>query len=164
EQLETNLADAIQSGQLAQMRGIGERLRGHVLELHSTGKLTQLDDLRKKTPPGLLQMLHIQGLGPKKVKALYDQLGIDDLDKLKAGGDAGQVAGLRGFGEKTQQNILEGLQFLGTTGQRVRIDQALPLAQALLEGLRSAPGVIRMELGGSLRRRKETIADIDILI
>jgi DNA polymerase (family 10) len=164
EQLETNLADAIQSGQLAQMRGIGERLRDHIVELHRTGKLPQLDELRRKTPPGLLQMLHIQGLGPKKVKALHDQLGIDDLDKLKAACESGQVAALRGFGEKTQQNILEGLQFLGTTGQRVRIDQALPLAQGLLDGLRSVPGVIRMELGGSLRRRRETIGDIDILV
>jgi DNA polymerase (family 10) len=164
EQLETNLADAIESGHLKQMRGIGERLQDHIVELHRTGTLKQLEDLRKKTPPGLLQMLRVQGMGPKKVKALYDQLGIDDLDKLKAACEAGQVAGLKGFGEKTQQNILERLQFLTTVGQRVRIDQALPLAQALLEGLRSAPGVIRMELGGSLRRRKETIADIDILI
>jgi DNA polymerase (family 10) len=164
EQLETNLADAIQSGQLAEMRGIGDRLRQHIVELHQTGHLAQLDELRKKTPPGLLEMLRIQGLGPKKVKALYDQLGIDDMDKLRAACEAGQVAGLRGFGEKTQQNILEAIQFLGQTGQRVRIDQALPLAEALLEGLRSAPGVIRIELGGSLRRRKETIADIDLLV
>jgi DNA polymerase (family 10) len=164
EQLETNLADAVQSGQLDQMRGIGERMREHILELHRTGKLKQLDELRRKTPAGLMRMLRIQGLGPKKVKALYDQLGIDDLDKLKVACEAGQVAALRGFGEKTQQNILEGIQFLGTTGQRVRIDQALPLAEALLDGLRAAPGVVRMELCGSLRRRKETIADIDILV
>ncbi len=164
EQLETNLADAIASGQLAQMRGVGERMYEHILELHRTGHLTQLDQLRKKTPPGLFQMLRIQGLGPKKVKALYDQLGVDDLDKLQAACEAGQVAELRGFGEKTQQKILEGIQFLGQAGQRVRIDQALPVAQALLEGLRAAPGVIRMELCGSLRRRKETIADIDILV
>jgi DNA polymerase (family 10) len=164
EQLETNLADAIESGTLKETRGIGERMYEHILELRKNGSLTQLDDLRKKTPPGLLKMLHIQGLGPKKVKTLYDQLRIDDLDKLKAACDAGQVAELRGFGEKTQQKILEGIQFLGQTGQRVRIDQALPVAEALLVGLRSAPGVIRMELCGSLRRRKETIADIDILL
>jgi DNA polymerase (family 10) len=164
EQLETNLADAIGSGQLAEMRGIGDRLREHILELHRTDHLAQLDELRRKTPPGLLTMMRIQGLGPKKVKALYDQLGIDDLDKLRAACEAGQVAALKGFGEKTQQKILEGIQFLGQSGHRVRIDQALPLAEALLEGIRSAPGIIRSELCGSLRRRKETIADIDILV
>jgi DNA polymerase (family 10) len=164
EQLETNLADAIQSGQLAELRGIGERMQEHILELHRTGTMKQLDELRRKTPPGLLQFLRIQGLGPKKVKAMYDQLGIDDLDKLKAACEAGQVAALKGFGEKTQQKILEGVKYLGQVGQRVRIDQALPVAQALLEGLRPAPGIIRMELCGSLRRRKETIADIDILV
>jgi DNA polymerase (family 10) len=108
-------------------------------------------------------MLRIQGLGPKKVKVLHEQLGVETLEQLRAACEKGDVAALRGFGAKTQKNILDGLQFLTEMGQRVRIDQALPVAQRLLEGLRSAPGIIRMELGGSLRRRKETIADIDIL-
>jgi DNA polymerase (family 10) len=164
EQLETNLADAVRSGQLGQLPGIGERLQEHILELHRTGRLDQLDELRRKTPPGLLKMMRIQGLGPKKIKAMYDELGVDDLDKLRVACEAGQVADLKGFGEKTQQNILKQLQFLGQAGQRVRIDQAQPLARALLEGLGSAPGIVRMELCGSLRRRKETIADIDILV
>jgi DNA polymerase (family 10) len=164
EQLETSLAEAIRTGQLGQLRGIGERLQEHILELHRTGRLDQLDELRRKTPTGLLTMMRIQGLGPKKIKAMYDQLGVDDLDKLRAACDAGQVAALKGFGEKTQQNILKQLEFLGQSGQRVRIDQAQPLAQALLEGLRSTPGIVRMEVCGSLRRRKETIADIDILV
>ncbi|HZY84891.1 MAG TPA: DNA polymerase/3'-5' exonuclease PolX [Gemmataceae bacterium] len=164
EQLETNLSDAVQSGQLGQLRGIGERMQEHVLELHRTGKLTQLEELRKKTPAGLFQMLRIQGLGPKKVKALHDELGIDTLEKLKEACEDDKVAKLKGFGAKTQQKILEGIEFLSQVGERVRIDQALPLANSLLEGLRSLPGVIRIELCGSLRRRRETIADIDILI
>ena len=77
EQLETNLDEAINSGQLAKMRGIGERMYDHILELRRTGKLTHLEELRKKTPAGLFEMMRIQGLGPKKVRALYDQLGID---------------------------------------------------------------------------------------
>ena len=109
-------------------------------------------------------MLRIQGLGPKKVKALYDQLKIDDLDKLKAACEDGRVAKLKGFGAKTQDKILEGIAFLSLMGERVRIDQALPLAMGLLEGLRSLPQVKRIELCGSLRRRKETIKDIDILV
>ena len=100
------------------------RCSDKITTLVTTGKLPFYDDLRKKTPPGLLEMLRIQGLGPKKVKALYDQLGIDDLDKLKAACEAGQVAELKGFGAKTQQKILEGIEFLGQMGDRVRIDQA----------------------------------------
>ncbi len=164
EQLETSLADVIASGQLGKIRGIGERLQEQITTLSRTGALPLLEDLRKKTPPGLLRMLRIQGLGPKKVRALYDQLGVEDLDALKAACAASQVETLKGFGAKTQQKILEGIEFLGQMGERVRIDQALPLAQALLEGLRSAPGIIRIELCGSLRRRKETIKDIDILV
>src|SRR5919202_7085969 len=164
EQLETSLADVIAAGRLGEMRGIGQRLEEQITTLARTGRLPLLEELRRKTPPGLFQMLRIQGLGPKKVKALYDQLGIDDLDKLKAACEAGQVAALRGFGGKTQQKILEGITFLGQMGGRVRIDQAEALAQALLDGLRPCPGVIRMELCGSLRRRKETIRDTASLI
>jgi DNA polymerase (family X) len=164
EQLETNLDDVIRTGKLGELRGIGERMQENILLLHRTGKLPLLDDLRKKVPAGLFQILRVQGLGPKKVKAMYDQLGIDDLDKLQAACEAGQVAKLKGFGEKTQQKILEGIPQVREGSERVRIDQALPLAMAILEGLRSAPGIIRMELCGSLRRRKETIKDIDILV
>ena len=155
DQLETSLADAIKTGQLGELRGIGDRLKDHILELHRTGHLAQLDDLRKKTPPGLLQILRIQGLGPEEGQGpLRPARSVDDLEKLKAACDADEVAHLKGFGAKTQQKILEGLDFLGKVGQRVRIDQALPLAQSLLAGLREAPGVIRIELCGSLRRRK----------
>src|SRR5262249_6762132 len=120
--------------------------------------------LKKKFPAALLQMMRIPGLGPKKVKALYEELGIDSLDKLKAACEANQIAALKGFGAKTQQKIVEGLAFVGESADRVRIDQALRLAFPILEGLRGVPGIIRIELCGSLRRRKETIKDIDVLI
>jgi len=163
-QLETNLNDVVAAGKLATVPGIGETLREKITTLVSTGHLPFYDDLKAKTPPGLLQMLRIQGMGPKKVKALHDLLGIDDLEKLKAACEEDRVAGLKGFGAKTQQKILEGLAFLNEGSDRVRIDQALPVAEKLLEGLREAPGIIRMELCGSLRRRRETIKDIDILV
>jgi DNA polymerase (family 10) len=164
EQLETNLADVVAAGQLGSVPGIGETLRDKITTLVTTGRLPFYDDLRTKTPSGLLVMMRIQGLGPKKVKALYDQLGIDSLDKLKAACEAGQVAALRGFGARSQQKIMEGLAFLAQMGERVRIDQALPLATGLLERLQGTPGILRMEVCGSLRRRKETIRDIDILV
>jgi DNA polymerase (family 10) len=164
QQLEGNLDTIVKEGQLTSIRGIGETLRDKITLLVQTGKLPFYEDLKLKTPAGLLQMLRLPGIGPKKVKALYDQLGIDALDKLKAACDADEVANLKGFGAKTQQKILEGLAFLDQMGERVRIDQALPIAHSLVAALKKLPGVIRLELCGSLRRRRETIKDIDLLV
>jgi DNA polymerase (family X) len=163
-QLERNLADVVAAGELDQIAGIGETLRDKINTLVTTGALPFYDDLRAKTPPGLLAMLRLPGLGPKRIKLLYDDLGIDDLDKLKAAAESGKIAKLKGFGAKTQTNLLQGLAFLSEGAGRLRIDQALVIAEALLAGVRGAPGVQRMELCGSLRRRKETVGDIDILV
>jgi DNA polymerase (family 10) len=163
ESVAEDLGAVVREGRLTSVPGVGETLRDKITTLVTTGKLPFYEDLKRKTPPGLLQMLRIQGMGPKKVKALHDQLGIETLEQLRAACEEGRVAGLRGFGAKTQKNILEGIQFLSEMGQRVRLDQALPLAQRLLEGLSGTPGLVRIELGGSLRRRKETVADIDVL-
>jgi DNA polymerase (family 10) len=164
QQMEGILADVVAAGQLEQIPGIGATLKDKITILVTTGCLPFHDELKQKTPPGLVKMLGLPSIGPKKIKALFDQLGIDDLDKLKAACEAGQIAGLKGFGAKTQQKILEGLAYVGQMGQRVRLDQALALAELVLGGLRDCPGIIRMEVCGSLRRRRETIRDIDILI
>ena len=164
ESLETDLATLVRDGRLGEIRGIGDTLKDKITTLVTTDHLPFLDDLRSKTPPGLLQILRIPGLGPKKVKVLHDELHIDTLEGLKAACEAGTVAALKGFGAKTQQKILTGIDFVAESGQRVRIDQALPIASALRDGVAAAPGVIRIELCGSIRRRKETIKDIDILV
>jgi DNA polymerase (family 10) len=163
-QLEQNIKDIVDAGTLAEIPGVGETLRDKITVLVTTGKLPFYEDLKAKTPPGFMQMLRLPGLGPKKIKLLCDQLGIDDLVKLKAGCDNGTVAKLKGFGEKTQKNILEGLVFLDQMGQRVRLDQAMAIAEAIIADLQKAPGIQRMELCGSVRRRRETIKDIDILV
>jgi DNA polymerase (family 10) len=164
QQLECDLGELIADNKLTEIAGIGTTLRDKIIILFQTGELPFYDDLRKKTPAGLIQMLRLPGIGPKKVKALYEQLGLETLEKLKAACDAGEVAALKGFGAKTQQKILEGLAFLDQLGERVRLDQALPLARTLYEALSKHRGVIRIELCGSLRRRRETIRDIDLLI
>ncbi len=163
-QLERNLADVIADDQLDQVPGIGETLRDKVIALVTTGQLAFYEELKAKVPPGLPDMLRLPGVGPKKIKALYDLLGIDDLEKLKAACEANTVAGLKGFGAKTQTKIMEGIAFLGQMGDRVRIDQALEIAEALVAELKKASGIERIEVCGSLRRRKETIKDIDLLI
>jgi DNA polymerase (family 10) len=164
QQLEEDLGEVVRQGRLKDIPGIGDTLREKITTLVTTGKLPFYDDLKNKIPPGLVEMLGIPGLGPKKVKAIHDQLHIDTLDKLRAACEEGEVAKLRGFGAKTQQKILEGIAFLAEVGNRVRLDQALFVASGLVEGLCDLPGVIRMEVCGSVRRRKETINDIDILV
>jgi DNA polymerase (family 10) len=164
EQLTEELSDLITQNRLGDVRGIGDSLKEKITTLVTTGKLPYYDDLRKKFPPGLFDMLRVGGLGPKKVKTLWQDLGIDSLDKLKAACESGEVAKLKGFGAKTQEKILEGIEFLQLTGNRVRIDQALPLALNVMGIMRKLPGIQRIELCGSLRRRRETIKDMDILI
>jgi DNA polymerase (family 10) len=164
EQLDEDLAAVVREGRLGELPHIGETLREKITTLVTTGELPYYEELRKKTPPGLLDMLRIQGMGPKRVKLLYDKLGIDTLDKLEQACHDGHVAKIKGLGEKTQQKIVEGIHFLRQMGTRVRLDRALALANHILEGLAQAPAIQRMELCGSLRRRRETIKDIDILI
>ena len=162
--LSENLDELIHQKRLAEVRGIGETLRDKITTLVTTGELPFLEKLRSQVPPGLVEMLRLPGLGAKKVKALHDTLGISTIEQLKSACESGEVAKLKGFGEKTQARILEGIAFLGQLGNRFRIDLALPLAEMLLGQLRKLPGVVRSEVCGSLRRRRETIADIDLLI
>jgi DNA polymerase (family 10) len=162
-QLDDDLGAVVAANRLGEVRGIGEAIQQKVTTLVTTGSLPYLVTLRETIPAGLIEMMRLPGLGPKKIKVLHDELGIDTIANLHARCESGEVAKLKGFGEKTQQKILEGIAFLGTVGNRTRIDLALPLGLALLEEVRKLPGVVRCELCGSLRRRKETVADIDIL-
>jgi len=163
QQLEGNLKEYVEAGRLGDIPGIGDTLREKITVLVTTGRLPFHEELKASLPPALVQMLRIPGLGPKKIKQLYDTLKITDIESLRLACQTGQVAALKGFGVKSQQKILEGIQFLGQVGNRVRIDQALPIGISLLERIRLIPGVIRAELCGSLRRRRETAKDIDIL-
>ncbi len=162
EQLTVDVAERIKAGDLGKIPGVGDAIKEKIEALVRTGSIPQLEELRANTPPGWLQMLRVPGLGPKKVRALAE-VKIDDLVALKAACDAGQVAKLKGFGAKTQTNILNGLSFLDKVGGRIRIDVADALAQPILEMLRGLKGVKRAEACGSLRRRKETIGDLDFL-
>ncbi len=163
QQLDGDLKQLVAEKKLHEVRGIGDALQEKISTLVTTGELPYLTDLRASIPAGLVRMLRLPGLGPKKVKALHDTLGIDSIEKLKTACDSGEVAKQKGFGAKTQQRILDGIAFLDTVGNRVRIDLALPLGLALLAQIREMPGVVRAELCGSIRRRRDTAKDIDIL-
>lgn len=163
-QLETSLTELVQAGTLGDIPGIGAALTEKITILVTTGQLPYWEELKAKTPIGLRQLLRLPGLGPKKVKLLFDQLGIDDLTKLQDACAADKVAQLKGFGAKTQTKILEGLTFLSQLGNRIRLDQAQAIADQLVAGLRKCAGIDKLEVCGSLRRRKETINDIDLLV
>ena len=162
-QLQDDIGQLVATKKLKDIRGIGEALVEKITALVTTGRLPYLEELRASVPAGMIEMLRLPGVGPKKVKALHDSLGVDSIDKLKAACEAGEVAKLKGFGDKTAAKILEGITFLGTVGNRVRLDKGVALGERLIEKVRAMPGVIRAELCGSIRRRRETVKDIDIV-
>lgn len=163
EGLTEPLDKLIADGRLAEMKWIGEAIYKKVSELVATGKLTYYEELKGSMPAGLLEMLRIPGLGPKKVKAMYEKLGITTVAELEQACKDNRVAGLDGFGEKTQQKICEGINFRRQFAERHLISDALPLAETILESLRQHPDVVRCSTAGSMRRFKEIIGDIDFL-
>lgn len=163
EQLTEDLGRLVAEGRLGEVRGIGSTLQTFITSLVRDGRGDLLDDLRASTPPGLVQMLRLPGLGPKKVKAL-GEAGISNLDELKKACEAGVIAKLKGFGGKTQAKLLAGLAFVEQSGSRIRLDEATVLSSAIIAALKRVPGVKQIEACGSLRRRRETIGDLDILV
>jgi len=164
ESLTEPLNKLVEEKRLGDIKGIGDALQQKITELVTTGRLKYYDDLKASVPPGLVEMLGIPGVGPKKIIALNSKLGIESIEQLEAACKAGKVATLDGFGEKTQSKILEGIQFKRTYAARHHLDTALEAAEPVLESLRAHPDVIRCSTGGSLRRWRETIGDIDFLV
>jgi DNA polymerase (family X) len=163
EGLSEPLTTLVAEKRLGQIKGIGEALEQKITELVETGKLKYYDDLKASIAPGLVEMLDIPGLGPKKIQALNKHLGVDSVEKLEAACKAGKIAELDGFGEKTQVNLLEGIGRKRQYASKHRLGDALIVAEPLLESLRHHPDVVRCSTAGSLRRFKEVIGDIDLL-
>ena len=149
---------------LGEIKGFGDALVDKITQLVTTGNLPYYDELKASVAPGLIEMLGIPSLGPKKVKKLHDELGVDTIEALEAACTAGKVAVLDGFGEKTQTKILEGIAFKRQFASKHHLHKALAVAQPILESLRQHPDVTRCSTAGSLRRWKETIGDIDFLV
>ena len=149
---------------LGEIKGFGDALVDKITQLVTTGNLPYYDELKASVAPGLIEMLGIPSLGPKKVKKLHDELGVDTIEALEAACKAGKVAVLDGFGEKTQTKILEGIAFKRQFASKHHLHKALAVATPILESLRQHPDVTRCSTAGSLRRWKETIGDIDFLV
>lgn len=161
---EEEIEQRVAAATLDEVKGIGEALAQKIGELRTTGKLGFHEKLKASLPPGLVELLQIPGVGPKKIKALHDQLGIDTIEKLQAACASGQVAALAGFGEKTQAKILEGIGNRQAYGKRHLWFEAFAVAEPILAGLRQLPQVRQAEHAGSLRRRLETVGDLDFLV
>ena len=164
EGLSEPLEQIVAEDRLKGMKGIGEALQEKITTLVTTGRLPYNEDLKASLPPGLVDLLGLQGVGPKKVKKLYQELGIDSLAALEAACRAGKIAELEGFGEKSQAKILEAIAFRQKFASHHRLVDALEAAEPILAALREHPDVTRCSAAGSLRRWKEVIGDIDFVV
>jgi len=152
-------------GKLTDIPGIGDTLAAKIEEMLTTGRLAFYDKLAQEIPPGLVDMLRVEGLGPKRVKQLYETLKITTLDELTIAAREGKLRDLPGMGAKSEAKILAGIEALARHGDtRVSLGVAWPIAQAMLDELARIPGVTAAAVGGSLRRMRDTIGDIDLLV
>ena len=164
EGLSEPLERIIAENRLAELKGIGEALQKKITELVITGKLAYYEELKISIPSGLVEMLQIPGLGPKKIIVLNAKLKIETIETLELACKEGKVATLDGFGEKTQNKILEGIQFRRNYATRHLLSNAFGAGEPILESLRGHPDVLRCSTAGSVRRFKEVIGDIDFLV
>ncbi|MGO4915911.1 DNA polymerase/3'-5' exonuclease PolX [Pseudogemmobacter sp. W21_MBD1_M6] len=159
-----NIADMLEEGEdLSELPGIGVDLAGKISEIVKTGHLGLLDEIAKDIPDTLVEITAIPGIGPKRARALHEALDIGSLDDLEAAAEAGKIAGISGFGPKTQQKIRDELKKGDLAEHRVRLAMAEDFAIPLLAYIKDTPGVQTAEIAGSYRRRKETVGDLDIL-
>lgn len=161
---EAELARLVKDDELRSVKGIGEALAQKISELHTTGKLEFFEKLKASVAPGLVEMLQIPGIGPKKIKALHDKLGVTDIASLTKACQDGRVAELEGFGAKTQEKILAGIKNREAYGRRHLWWDASDVAEPIVQGLRALKAVKRVEAAGSLRRGMETVGDLDFIV
>ena len=159
-----NLQEVVASEKLTEVKGIGTSIAAIIADLVVKGKSKEYTDLRKGFPDGVLAMLRIQGLGPKKVRILFEKEKIRSLDQLEKAAQADRLASLEGFGKKSQENILAGIQALRSRSDKHLFSTAQESALPVYDLMMKQKGVIRGEIAGSLRRRKEVIGDIDIVL
>lgn len=159
------LKDMLASGEnLTELPGIGKELAAKIVEILETGTAQALEKLKQKVPAGVIEMLQIPNLGPKRVSALYHELKVETLPELKKAAEAGRIHSLPGFGAKTEQHIREALETLARRPVRVSIAAAGPPVERMVGYLQKVPGVSAVVVAGSFRRCRETVGDIDILV
>ena len=164
EALEDNLEELVRRGELREVRGIGEALNKKITQLVTTGSLPYYEDLKKSIPAGLREMVRIPNLGPKKVRVLCEQLGITTVGELEYACQENRLVGLPGFGAKTQEKILQGIEALKRYAGMFLYGDVISLAEDFTRSVAGVEGVLQAHLAGSMRRKKEVIKDIDLVI
>ena len=161
--LTQDVRKVVEDGKLDELAGVGESSRRVITEYVATGHSTDYDELSKSVPAGLLPMLQIPGLGPKTVALLWRERGVTSTAELLEAINTGKLDGLKGVGAKKIEAIKQGIALRERAAGRIGIAEALPIATAFLDRVRAMPGVVRADVGGSLRRRQETIGDVDLV-
>lgn len=159
EQLAAKGQDAVE-----EIQGVGDAISGKVVEYFETGEIEELEALREELPVDMQALTSVEGVGPKTVGDLYEALGITTLDELEAAAEAGEIQEVKGYGPKTESNILENIPFARQSQKRELLGDARPLADSVLDYLHGVDGVERADVAGSIRRWKETIGDVDVLV
>jgi DNA polymerase (family 10) len=159
-----DVGSAYAAGDRRAIAGVGKAIADKITELATTGRMAVHDRLRAEIPASLVGLLRIPGVGPKTVRLVYEGLGIESLDDLRRAAEAGHLRGLRGLSVGTEARILEGIAQLESRPQRLLLDRAQQLSDALVNELAGVPGVQRIVQAGSLRRRRETVGDLDLLV
>lgn len=163
-ELEEQIADLLEHGaDLTEIEGIGKEIAEKLRAMVATGRLRQLDELAERVPIGLTEVVRVKGVGPKHARALWQELGVTDVDALEKAAKEGKLAGLPGFGAKSQENVLEGIDAFRRNTGRALLGEIDAVIAPLLDRLRKAEGVARVEVAGSYRRRRETVGDVDLL-
>jgi len=159
EQLAATGEDAV-----SEIDRVGDAIASKIVEYVETGEIDELDELRESMPVDMAALTSVEGVGPKTVGTLYDELGITDLDELEAAAEAGEIQEVSGFGAKTEQNILDNIPFARQSQQRELLGDARPVADTVTDYLADLDAVDRVDVAGSIRRWKDTIGDIDVLV
>ena len=160
-----SVAQLVRDGRVTELTGIGKTLETKLQTLIETGDTTQAQKLRAQFPSGVIAMMHLPGFGPKRARRLYDELGIDSLEALRGAAERQELRGLRGFGAKVEEKLLEQLAagYDGRPAPRFLLSRALPIADQVVDALRAAPGADRVDVAGSLRRRADSVKDLDVV-
>ena len=159
-----DIEELYKENSLRTIPGVGESIEAKIKEYLETGEISYLDELRKDLPPGIVDLLQIEGIGPKKAMELYKSLKISSIEDLVKAAEKGEIRKLKGFSEKSERNIIEAIKFFKTSQERVLLGHILPFAEDLERKLSKVKGIQRINIAGSIRRKKETIHDIDIVI
>ncbi len=164
ESLNNPVMEYIENRNLTDLKGIGKSIAEDIYSYAENGSIPVLDNLKEKVPKGLIEWLNISGLGPKNIVKIHKELGITGMDELKTACEDGRVASLSGLGDKSAKKILKSIEWLQQFGERCLLSEAFEIADVMKAYLEEQDGVEQIEVAGSLRRRKETIGDIDILV